>query len=214
MGLRDVVMDEVEARGGCGVGGVDEKGGREERVLTIVEEEGRKASGGGDGIVVRELQQREDNVPLRGGGVNERPKHLLDGAVRSLGLAIGLRMVGGREGEGGAEVIMEGPPKGTCKTGITIGHNGLWESMEFEDVREKERGKRGGIDVGGGGDEVTHLGEAVHNGEDGVMAEGCEREGCDEVHGDAFPRSGGDGERLEEARSALMARLHHLACVA
>ena len=47
-------------------------------------------------------------------------------------------MIGSGEGEGGAEVIMEGPPKGTCKAGVTIGHNGLGETMEFEEVREKE----------------------------------------------------------------------------
>ena len=182
-------------------------------MLAIVEEERREASGGGDGVVVRELQQGKDNVPLIGGGVDERPKHLLDGAVGALGLAIGLRMICGGEGESGAEVLMESLPKCTCKAGVTVGDNGLGESMKLEDVREKERGESWGIDIGGGGDEVTHLGEAVHHGEDSIVATGCHGEGCDEVHGDAFPRFGGDGEGLEEAGGALMARLHHLARV-
>ena len=94
---------------------------------------------------------------------------------------------------------MKGPPKGTWKARVTIGHNGLRKSMEFEDVGEEERGKNRGIDDGGGGEEATHLGEAVHNGEDGIMAKCCSTEGYDEVHGDASPWLGGDGERLEEA---------------
>lgn len=213
MGLHDVVMDELEARCGRWVGGVNEEGGREERVMAMIEEEGRETSGGRDGVVVRELQQGKDNVPLVGGGVNERPKHLLDGAVGTLGLAIGLGMICSGEGESGAEVLMESLPKGTCKAGVTVGHYGLGESMELENVREEERGKRWSINIGGGGDEVTHLGEAVHHGEDRIVAKGCHGEGCDEVHGDAFPRFGGDGEGLEEAGGALMARLHHLARV-
>jgi len=214
MGLHNVVMDELEARCGRWVGRFNEERGREGRVMTIVKEEGREAGGGGDGVVVRELQQGKDNVPLLGGVVNERPKHLLDGAIGSLGLAVGLGMIGGREGEGGAEVLIKIPPKSTCKAGITIGDNGLGEPMKLKDVREKERGKRGGVDIGGGGNEVTHLGETVHNGEDSVVAECCHGEGCDEVHGDAFPRLRGDGERLEKAGGALMTQLHHLARVA
>ena len=97
--------------------------------------------------------------------------------------------------------------------GVTIGYNGLQESIKFKDVREEERGKSGCIDIEGGGDEVTKLGEAVHYNEDGVMAEGYHGEGCDEILGDAFPLFRGDGARLEEAGRALMAWFHHLARV-
>ena len=55
MGLQDVVMDEAEGRGGCGVGGVNEEGGKEDRVIAMVEEEGKKASGGRDRVVIREI---------------------------------------------------------------------------------------------------------------------------------------------------------------
>ena len=55
-------------------------------------------------------------------------------------------------------MLIESLPKGTCKSGVTIQHNIRWEPREFNDVRMEERGKRGSIDVGGGGDEVTHLG--------------------------------------------------------
>ena len=54
---------------------------------------------------------------------------MLDGAVGSLGLSIGLGMVGRGHGEGGAEVFMEGPPRGTFKAGVTVGDNGLGESV-------------------------------------------------------------------------------------
>ena len=193
----DVVSNELEARCSRWVGGVNEKGGGEERMMTIVEEERGESSGGRDGVVVREFQQRKDNVPLHGGGANKRAKHLLDGAVGSLGLAIGLRMICSGEGESGAKMLMECLPKCTCKPRVTIGHNGLGQSMELKDVREEERGKGGSVNIGGGGDEVTHFGEAVHNGEDGVVAVASHGESGDEVHGDAFSRFRGDGEGLE-----------------
>ena len=90
-------------------------------------------------------------------------------------------------------MLMECLPKCTCKPRVTIGHNGFGQSMELKDVREEERGKGGSVNIGGGGDEVTHFGEAVHNGEDGVVAVASHGESGDEVHGDAFPRFGGDG---------------------
>ena len=112
-------------------------------------------------MVVRELQQGKDNVPLIGGGVNKWAKHLLDGAIGSIGLAVGLGMIGGREGEGGAEVFVECLLKGTCETGVTVGDNGIGEAVALKDMREEEGGKRGSINVRSCGDEMTHLGETV-----------------------------------------------------
>ena len=83
--------------------------------------------------------------------------------------------------------------------GLTVGHNEFGQSMEIKEVREEERGKGGSVNIGGGGDEVTHFGE------DGVVAVASHGESSDEVHGDAFPRFEGD---------ALMASLHHLALLA
>jgi hypothetical protein len=123
-------------------------------------------------------------------------------------------MIGGGEGECGAEMLVKCLPKGTCKAGVTVGDDGLGESMEFENVREKESGESRSVDIGGGGDEVAHLGEAVHYGEDGVMALRGGWEGGDEVHGNAFPWLGWNWERLEQAGDALMTRLHHLALMA
>ena len=59
-------------------------------------------------------------------------------------------------------------------------------SME-KDVREEERGKRRSVSIGGGGDEVTHFREAVHNREYGIVAVASTGESSEQVHGDAFP---------------------------
>ena len=83
MSLLDVVTNEWEARCSRWVAGVNEKGGGEERMMTMVKEEGKEASGGRD-RVVRELQLRKDDVPLHGVRVKKQAKHLLDGAVSSL----------------------------------------------------------------------------------------------------------------------------------
>ena len=55
-------------------------------------------------------------------------------------------------------------------------------------MRGEERGKGGNLNIGGGGDEVTHFGEAVNNGEDSVVVIASHGESSDEVHGDAFPQ--------------------------
>jgi hypothetical protein len=58
MSFGDVVVDELKA--GCrrGVGRVDDEGGREKRMVTIVEVKGGETCRGGDGVVVGELEQR------------------------------------------------------------------------------------------------------------------------------------------------------------
>ena len=61
-------------------------------------------------------------------------------------------------------------------------------------MKEEERGKGGSVNIGGGGDDVTHFGEAVHNGEDGILAVVSHGENGFKVHGDAFPWFGGDRE--------------------
>ena len=46
--------------------GVNEKGGGDKRMMTILKDEGGEASGGRDGNVVTELQLRKDKVSLHG----------------------------------------------------------------------------------------------------------------------------------------------------
>ena len=103
-------------------------------------------------------------------------------------------MTCGGEGESGNEMLMDCLLKCTCKLTVLVEQNGFGQSMELKDVREEESRKGGSVNIGGGGEEVTHFLEAVHNGEDGVMVIASHRESSDEVHGDVFPLLGGDGE--------------------
>jgi hypothetical protein len=47
-------------------------------------------------------------------------------------------MVGRGKGESRAEVLVKCLPKGTCKAGVTVGDNGLGESVALKDMKEKK----------------------------------------------------------------------------
>ena len=73
----------------------------------------------------------------------------------------------------------------------------LREDVSDEEVHESPGGQRCR-----GGDKDRHLGEAVDDDEDGIMAIG-DREFLDEIHRDRGPRAFRDRERLEDAIAAV-----------
>ncbi len=71
---------------------------REKRVLAIVEDIPSKVSGGGDGVVVSELEEGENLVRCGLVFLDKKVEHFLNGAVGMLRLSICLRMIrGGQE---------------------------------------------------------------------------------------------------------------------
>ena len=71
LSLGQIVMDELES--GCSrwIGGFREEGGRDEWMMAGGEVERGESRGGGDGVVVGELQQGKDIFPCFLAGLHE-----------------------------------------------------------------------------------------------------------------------------------------------
>jgi hypothetical protein len=149
-------------------------------------------------------------VPVVLAVAGEGIQHVLEGAVGPFSLAIGMGMEGSGHRKLGAKGVEEGFPEMTRELGITIGDDGLWQAMEFEDVVEEEAGHVGSSGSGMGGHEVNHLGESVHKDNNGIEASLGDRELGDEVHGDLFPRGARDGKGLQETSRDLLTCLDPL----
>ena len=121
-----------------------------------------------------------------------------DGFVAVFGLAVGLRVVGGGHVALGAGGRDDGFPEVGGETGVSVGDEGFWPTVEAVDVVVEELGEAEGVDGGGARGDVKEFGETADKEGEGVVAAGGEGEVGDKVERDGGPRAVGDGEGLEE----------------
>ena len=181
-------------------------------MVAIVEVEGGEPGGGMDSVIVSELNGGEVGIPVVLEGVDVVAETGEDDLVGVLRLAVGLGVVGSGHVEGGVGEGGEGGPEGGGEAWVPIRDKVGWPTMETEDVVEEYLGDPFTGDGLGGGNDVDELGEAISEGDEGVMAAGGEGEAGDQIEGDGLPRLVWDGEGLEEAMGVV--RGTNLACLA
>jgi hypothetical protein len=161
--------------------------------VAVGEEEGGKAGGGVDGVVVGELGCGEVQVPvvLEGGG------EVADGGgddfVGVLGLAVGLGVVGGGHVEFGAGLGGERGPYVRGKTGVPVRDHLRGPTVVAVNGLVEEGCDARGVDGLGGGFDDDALGEAIGKAHEGIVAAGGEGEVHDEIHANGLPGVLGDG---------------------
>ena len=87
------------------------EGDREARVVAFVRKEGRSSRRGVRGIVAHEFSEGQLGRPVVLLIVDENPEVLLESLIRSLRLAVGFGVVGGREVRGDVERLTERLPE-------------------------------------------------------------------------------------------------------
>ena len=112
-------------------------------------------------LLMRELCCSEMLVPVALSEVDAGPEHLFEGAIRTLSLTVGLRVIRRAHGERGAELSPECTPEVCSEARITIAEDRLRHSVQPNDLAHEERGQLRCSDVRGGGDVVHHLGQLV-----------------------------------------------------
>ena len=103
-----------------------------------------------------------------GGG--EGAKHILNDTVGAFGLPIRFRVVGGAEALPCAKRGCPRPRVVAVEDAASVGDDVVGLTVKADDVGGEEPTKLLGVKFLGGGDQVNHLGEAVHKDEDGVKA--------------------------------------------
>ena len=146
-------------------------------------------------IVVGEFGEGKERFPIILLVVAVHSKVLFQNLIRSFCLSIGLRVEGGREVLLNVEVGKVGAPKVGGEGGATVGSDVERKTVESVDVLKEELSKFGSGGGFFGGDEVSHFGEAIDEDENGVITGGGRRKFDDVIHGNRFPRSGGNGRR-------------------
>jgi hypothetical protein len=110
------------------------------RVTAVDDPEWRVAEGALVGSVEDVLRPRKPLQPLAGSITGEAPQVHDDDAVGRLGLTIGLRVEGRRHVEFGAHQSHELPPKFGGEHGVKVGHHGLWNIVQANDLGEETLG--------------------------------------------------------------------------
>ena len=162
---------------------------RQLHLWPVVEVERSEARRSVLGVVDGELSGSEVLVPVGLLEVDAGAQHLLRGAVGSLGLAVGLRVVRRAHRERGAELRPEGAPEVSGEARITVAEDGLGHAVESHHLPHEERGQLRCGDGRRGGDVVHHLGQLVDEHHDGVVAGARARQLRDEVHAHLLPRA-------------------------
>ena len=131
---------------------------------------------------------------------------LLEDGVNSFGLAICLRVISSREVLFDLEDLAEFLGEARGENRAAVRDNRRRETVEPENPVNKKGGKFLGVIIRAAGDKVGHLGEAVHNYPDSIVAIGV-WEANDEVARNFFPTPFRDLKRLEETKGWMSDRL-------
>uniref|UniRef100_A0A0A8YTK9 Uncharacterized protein n=1 Tax=Arundo donax TaxID=35708 RepID=A0A0A8YTK9_ARUDO len=107
-------------------------------------------------------------------------------AVCHLRLAVGLWPEGGAEAKLDSGHREELRPKRAGEDRVTVAHDRAWQTVETHDVVEERLGDRQCCVWMAEGNEVRHLGEAIHDGQYHGFATDLGKP-FDEVHGDVGP---------------------------
>ena len=165
---------EVRSVGGAKGRGIGRKGRGGEGVVAVVEKKRGVAGGGVNRVVVGKFGGGEVKVPVVLKGGNVRTEVLNDGFVGVLSLSVRLGVIRGGHVEGGASELSEGSPEVGSKSGVTIGYDGLWPTMQSIDVVVKNTGHTFRRDGFGGGDDVDQFGETADEEYKCIVAAGGE----------------------------------------
>jgi len=120
-------------------------------------------------VIVGELCQGEECVPVVLSFSDEDPQILLQFLVDSFCLTIGLQVVGGRRCGFNSQQLVQLFHEGSDELRSAVGHNLLQEAMEFPDVPKVEVCHSGGGDFGNRFDEVGTFACGVNSHHDGVI---------------------------------------------
>ena len=151
-----------------------------------------------DMVVVGELCEREETVPVILSLPDEDAYVLFQLLVNPFGLSIGLRMIGGRRGGFDPEQPVEFLHEQGNKLRPSVGDNFAWEAVEFPDIADVEVSGSGGRDSGHRLDEVRPLTYRVDDRHDGVVPARL-WEFHDEVYADDLPTFVRDRKRVKFA---------------
>ena len=195
-------------------GGEGKEGRGDAWMLACVEKKGRVPCRVMDRIVVCKFCRREKEVPVRLLLVDECAQHDSEGLVHDFCLAVGLWVIGGREGELDIHESVEFLPEATSEFGIAVGDNRCRHPVQAKNIIKKLTSDIAGCGGGGAGDEVSLLRQLVDKDGNGVVVARGLWKMDHEVHCDNLPAIGGDGEGLQQSCWSLLARLVALALLA
>ena len=139
------------------------------RVSAGIKEEGCLLRGRVDVVIVGELRQGEECVPVVLSFSDEDPQVLLQFLVDSFHLTVGLRVVSGRRCGLNSQQSVQLFHEGGDELRSAVGHNLPREAMELPDIPEVEVCCSGGGDRGDRFDEVGTFAYGVNGHHDGVV---------------------------------------------
>jgi len=166
------------------------------RVSAGIEEEGCLLRGGVDVVVVGELRQGEECVPIVLSFSDEEPQVLFQFLVDPFRLSVGLRVVSGRCRGFDSQQSVQFLHEGSDKLRSAVGNDLPREAMKFPDVPKVEVRCPSSGDSGHCFDKVRTFTCRVDGHHDGVVSARF-REFLDEVHADGIPAFFRDREWLE-----------------
>lgn len=142
-------------------------------------------------------------VPIRLLEVDVGPEEFFQGSVRTFGLTVGLRMVGGTHGQGGSELSPKGTPEVGGEARISVAEDDLRNSVQSHDLPKEEFGELGSSHGGLACNIVDHLGQLADEYHDGIVARAGAGKRGDEIHAHPLPGPAGDGKRSQQAHGRL-----------
>jgi len=151
-----------------------------------VEQERGLLRGRVDVVVVGELCEWKERVPVVLSFPDKDAYVLFQFLVNPFGLSVSLRMIGGRRGGFDPEQSVEFLHEQGDELWPSIGDNLAREAVEFPDIADVEVSGSGGCDSGHRLDEVRPLTYGVDYRHDGVVPAGL-WEFYDEIYTDDFP---------------------------
>jgi len=166
------------------------------RVSAGIEKEGCLLRGRVDVIIVGELRQGEECVPVVLSFSDEDPQVLFQFLVDLFCLSIGLRVISGRCRGLNSQQLVQLLHDGGDELRSAVGYDFPRETVEFPDVPKVKVCRSGGGDCGNRFDEVGTFARGVDGHHDGVVSTRF-WEFRDEVHADDIPAFFQDRERLE-----------------
>jgi len=166
------------------------------RVSAGIEEEGCLLRGRVDVIIVGELCQGEECVPVVLSFSDEDPQVLFQFLIDPFRLSIGLRVISGRRCGLNSQQSVQLLHEGSDELRSAVGYDFPRETVEFPDVPKVKVYRSGGRDCGNCFDEVGTFAHGVDGHHDGVVSARF-WEFQDEVHTDDIPAFFRDQERLE-----------------
>ena len=166
------------------------------RVSAGIEEEGCLLHGQVDVIIVGELRQGEECVPVVLSFSNEDPQVLFQFLVDPFRLSIGLQVISGRRRGLDSQQSVQLLHEGGDELRSAVRHNFPRGAVELPDIRKVKVCCSGGGDCGNRFDEVGTFARGVDGHHDGVVSARF-WEFRDEVHADDIPVFFQDRKRLE-----------------